>query len=220
MFDSRIHKHLPQWVEKSLEKGENVLARSNQGTILLYREAGLEFVVKTAMGSGAVRRARQATLNREVEAYRRLQGLGGVPKCYGMVADRYLVLEYVHGTPYREAEWVDREAWFAQLLTVIRGFHERGVSHGDLKSKSNLIVTADQKPCVIDFGTTVMHKTGIHPVNNLIFEYLKRLDLNAWVKHKYQGRYEDASEEDRALLNYSRVEAILRRYRMWRDGLL
>ena len=219
MFDSRVPKHLPPWVESSLEKGENILARSNQGTILLFREAGMEFVVKTAMGSGAVRRARQATLTREVGAYRRLQGLAGVPKCFGMVADRYLVLEYIHGTPYREAEWVDRDAWFAQLLCVIRGFHERGVSHGDLKSKSNLIVTVDEKPCVIDFGTTVMHKQGFHPVNNLIFEYLKRLDLNAWVKHKYHGRYEDASEEDRALLNYSKVESMLRRYRIWRDGL-
>jgi predicted Ser/Thr protein kinase len=220
LSDSQVPGHLPQWAERSLERGENILARSNQGTILLFREAGLEFVVKTAMGSGAVRRARQATLVRELAAYRRMSGLAGVARCYGMVADRYLVLEYVRGTPYREAEWADRDAWFGQLLAVIRGFHRRGVAHGDLKSKSNLLVTRDQHPCVLDFGTTVMHKDGVHPVNNLMFDYLKRLDLNAWVKHKYHGRYEDASEEDRALLNYSRVEALLRRYRMWRDGLL
>ncbi len=218
MFDSRIPKHLPEWVETSLARGENILARSNQGTILLYREDGPELAVKTAMGSGAVRRARQATLLRELEAYRRLEGLAGVPNCYGMVADRYLVLEYVRGTPYREAQWADRDAWFASLLEVIRGFHERGVAHGDLKSKSNLMVTDDERPCVLDFGTTVMHKDGLHPFNNLVFGYLKRLDLNAWVKHKYHGRYEDASEEDRALLDYSKVEWLLRRYRMWRDG--
>jgi tRNA A-37 threonylcarbamoyl transferase component Bud32 len=219
MFDSRIPKHLPSWVENSLARDENILARSNQGTILLFRDSGMEFVVKTAMGSGAVRRARQATLTREETAYRRLVGLEGVPRCFGMVADRYLVLEYIRGTPYRDAEWDDRKAWFEQLLAVIRGFHERGVSHGDLKSKSNLMVTSDQKPCVIDFGTTVMHRQGIHPVNNQMFRYLRRLDLNAWVKHKYHGRYEDASSEDRELLNYSKVESILRRYRMWRDGL-
>lgn len=219
MFDSRIPKNLADWVEHSLEQGENILARSNQGTVLLFREDDREFVVKTAMGSGAVRRARQTTLAREAEAYERLQGLQGVPKCYGMVADRYLVLEHVHGTPYREAVWNDRDAWFTRLLKVIRGFHERGVAHGDLKSKSNLLVTTRELPCVIDFGTTVMRKPGFRPINNLMFEYLRQLDLNAWVKHKYQGRYEDASEQDRELLNYSKAEALLRRYRRWRDGL-
>nr|NIP17839.1 hypothetical protein [Xanthomonadales bacterium]NIX12629.1 hypothetical protein [Xanthomonadales bacterium] len=188
-------------------------------TVLLFSEGGVEYVVKTAMGSGAVRRARQATLEREARAYERMKGLSGVPKCSGMVAGRYLVLERIHGIPYRDATWEDRETWFAQLLDIIRGFHARGVAHGDLKSKSNLMVTRRGEPCVIDFGTTVMHRDGFHPINNQMFAYLKQLDLNAWVKHKYHGRYEDASEEDHALLDYSRAEALLRRYRRWRDGV-
>ena len=218
MFDFRVPKFMPQWVENSLGRGEHILARSNQGIILLFQEAGMEFVIKTAMGNGAVRRARQATLVRECKAYKRLQGMRGIPRCYGMVADRYLVLEYVHGKAYRDAQWQDRDAWFGQLLAIIRAFHNRGVAHGDLKSKSNLIVTRDQQPCVIDFGTTMMYKEGIHLINNAMFEYLKRLDLNAWVKHKYHGRYEDASEQDKVLLDYSRFESLLRKYRRWKQG--
>jgi predicted Ser/Thr protein kinase len=216
MFDFRVPKYIPQWADACLESGENILATSNQGTILLFREAGMEFVVKAAMGKGATRRARQATLDRECEAYSRLKGVEGIPKCYGMVADRFLVLEYVHGKPYREAEIVDRESWFDQLLVILKNIHARGVSHGDLKSKSNLIATDRGKPCVIDFGTTVMEKEGFHPINNRMFEYLKQLDLNAWVKHKYHGRYEDASEEDKKLLDYSISESLLRKYRKWR----
>ena len=49
-----------------------------------------------------------------------------------------------------------------------------------------------------------------------MFEYLKRLDINAWVKHKYHGRYEDVSEEDARLLDYSAFENLLRRYRQWK----
>ena len=30
----------------------------------------------------------------------------------------------------------------------------------------------------------------------------RRMDRNAWVKHKYRGFYRDASDEDRALLDY------------------
>jgi len=121
------------------------------------------------------------------------------------------VLDYVAGTPYREAAWTDRAHWFDELLAVLREIHARGVSHGDLKSKSNLLVTADQKPCVIDFGTAFVHKPGFHPLNNRLFEHGRRMDLNAYVKHKYHGRYEDIAGADLELLDYSRIEYWVRR---------
>ncbi|MGA9573002.1 MAG: RIO1 family regulatory kinase/ATPase [Lysobacterales bacterium] len=204
---------LERWIESSLASGSNILATSNQGIVLLYEGETRKLVIKSAMGRGPVRRARQATLEREYAAYRRLSGVEGVPACYGLLAGRYLVMEFIDGTPYRHATWQDRDEWFAQLLVVIRAFHSRGVSHGDLKSKTNMIVGVDEKPYIIDFGTTFMRKDGFHPVNNHLFEYGKRLDINAWVKHKYHGRYKNASEEDRQLLNYSKLEWVVRKLR-------
>ncbi len=204
---------LQQWIESSLASRSNILAISNQGTVLLFEGDGLKLVIKSAMGRGPIRKARQATLEREYAAYLRLQGIVGVPACYGLLAQRYLLTEFIDGTAYREAKWQDRDRWFAELLMVIRAFHARGVSHGDLKSKSNMIVGRDQMPYVIDFGTMFLHKDGFHPVNNHLFEYGKRLDINAWVKHKYHGRYRNASEEDRKLLNYSKLEYVVRKLR-------
>jgi len=201
-----------EWIERSLAQGENILAVSNQGTILHYQNDGLDLIVKTAMGRGLVRKARARTLIREHQAYLRMDGLAGVPQCYGMIDGHYLVIEFIHGVPYREATWVNRDRWFKEFLAVLRSIHQRGVSHGDLKSKSNIMVTADEKPCVIDFGTAFVIKPGFHPVNNWFFEHGKRMDINAWVKHKYHGRYSDASEEDRALLNYGRIEYIARKF--------
>jgi len=201
------------WIESSLASGANLLATDNQGIVLLFEGDGRKLVIKSAMGRGALRKARQATLEREYAAYRRLAGVEGVPACHGLLEGRYLVLEFIEGTAYRHAVWQDRDRWFAELLEVIRAFHARGVSHGDLKSKTNLIVGADQKPYIIDFGTTFLHKEGFHPVNNYLFEYGKRLDINAWVKHKYHGRYKDASPEDRALLDYSKLEYVVRKLR-------
>ena len=60
------------WIEQSLEQHENVLAVSNQGTILHYQEDGLDLIIKTAMGRGLIRLIRQRTLLREYEAYRRM----------------------------------------------------------------------------------------------------------------------------------------------------
>ena len=202
-----------QWIEHSLERGDNILAVSNQGTALHYRADGLDWVVKTAMGGGLLRKARERTLQREYRAYRRMQGLPGVPRCHGMVADRYLVLDFIRGTPYREACFEDRDRWFREFLEVIRGFHDRGVSHGDLKSKGNILVTEDQEPCVIDFGTAFVKEPGFHPLNNGLFEHGRRMDINAWVKHKYHGRYEDIEGEDLELLDYSFIEYWVRRLR-------
>ena len=201
-----------QWIERSLEQRENILAVSNQGTVLRYRAEGFDLVVKAAMGPGLLRAARQKTLLREYEAYRRLDGLQGVPACHGLAAGRYLVLDFVQGAPYREAAWTDRAAWFDAFLALLRAIHERGVSHGDLKSKSNILVTAEETPCVIDFGTAFLRKPGFHPINNRMFEYARRLDINAWVKHKYHGRYEDISEQDLRLLDYSRLEYLARKF--------
>jgi predicted Ser/Thr protein kinase len=204
---------LQQWIESSLASGSNILATSNQGIVLLFEGDGLKLIIKSAMGRGPVRRARQATLEREHAAYRRLNGVVGVPACYGFLARRYLLMEFIDGTAYREATWQDRDSWFTGLLDVINAFHSRGVSHGDLKSKSNMIVGVDLKPYIIDFGTTFLYKDGYHPINNRLFEYGKRLDINAWVKHKYHGRYRDASEEDRELLRYSKLEYVVRKLR-------
>jgi predicted Ser/Thr protein kinase len=210
---SAIPDDMQQWIESSLASGSNILETSNQGVVLLFEGDGLKLVIKSAMGRGPIRRARQATLEREYAAYQRLEGVAGVPACFGLLAERYLLMEYIDGTAYRHATWQDRDSWFSELLLVIQAFHARGVSHGDLKSKTNMIVGRDQKPYVIDFGTTFLHKEGFHPINNHLFEYGKRLDINAWVKHKYHGRYKNASEQDRQLLNYSKLEYVVRKIR-------
>ena len=210
---TEIPDDLESWIKSSLASGSNILEKSNQGIVLLFEGDGLKLVIKSAMGRGPVRKARQATLEREYAAYQRLDGVEGVPVCYGLLSQRYLLMEFIDGTAYRHASWQDRDRWFAELLLVIQAFHTRGVSHGDLKSKTNMIVGHDQKPYIIDFGTTFLYKDGFHPLNNHLFEYGKRLDINAWVKHKYHGRYKNASEEDRQLLNYSKLEYVVRKLR-------
>jgi serine/threonine protein kinase len=210
MSNDALPPGLAAWADESLASGRHILATSNQGTVLLFDEGDQAFVLKAAMGRGTVLRARRATLEREHAAYRRLEGLKGIPRCYGMLADRYLVLEYIRGTPFRDAQISDREAWFAELLEIIRSCHARGVAHGDLKNKSNLMSDAQGRPCLIDFGATALFREGFHPINHRFFRFLCQLDLNAWVKHKCQGRFEELSAEDLAVFKDSRIERVLR----------
>ena len=214
--DSSTSTHWPDgfadWVRTSLEQGRHVLATSNQGTVLRYHDADRDWVVKAAMGAAPIRKLRQNTLNREFRAYERLRGVDGVPACHGMLEGRFLVLDYVRGVPFREATWQDRDGWFACLLDVIRNIHARGVAHGDLKTKGNLMVTEDERPCIIDFGTSFVERDGFHPISARLYQHFRRMDLNAWVKHKYHGRYGDASPEDAEILDYSSIEKFWRRY--------
>jgi len=202
---------LRHWIRQSLEKQRNILATSNQGTILLYQADGRNIIIKTAMGRGPMLWIRQKTLRREYEAYCQLQGVLGIPACLGFLDQRYLLLEQVRGRPYRDSEIKDRERFFDQLLGILQAIHARKVAHGDLKSKGNLLVTDQQQPCVVDFGTSFRQKSAFHPINNWFFRTAKRLDLNAWVKHKYEGHYSNASAADAELLHYNWLETLVRR---------
>jgi predicted Ser/Thr protein kinase len=209
--------HLPpddqlrEWITASLAGTQHILATSNQGTILLYQQDGQRFIIKTAMGRGPLLWLRRKTLRREYKAYRQLQGVAGIPACLGFPDRKYLLLEFVAGQPYRDAVIVDRERYFAKLLETLREIHARDVAHGDLKSKGNLLVTDEGLPCVIDFGTAFRRKSSIHFINNWFFRTARRLDLNAWVKHKYQGHYSNASAEDARLLDYGWLEVLVRK---------
>jgi predicted Ser/Thr protein kinase len=203
--------HLRNWIRHSLSQRLNILATSNQGTILLYSEGAQPFIVKTAMGRGPLLWIRRKTLRREYQIYCKLEGLTGIPACYGFLDQRYLLLEWISGRPYRDAVIDDREQFFACLLEILNSMHQREVAHGDLKSKGNLLVTDQQSPCVIDFGTAFHQKSTMHFINNWFFRTAKRLDLNAWVKHKYLGRYGDASVEDARLLHYNWLEILVRK---------
>jgi len=44
-----------KWIERSLKRRENILAISNQGTLLEFRGEGQHLVVKAAMGSRLLR---------------------------------------------------------------------------------------------------------------------------------------------------------------------
>ena len=192
-------------VRKAVASYVNAFNSADAKAVAAHWTQSGEFVTpagKTLKGRDAIQK--------EFEAYQRLEGLPGVPACHGMVDGRFLVIEYIRGTPYREADWSDRGLWFEKFLKLLISIHERGVSHGDLKSKSNIMVTEDEQPCVIDFGTAFVSRPGFHPLNNWLFRHARQMDINAWVKHKYHGRYEDASEEDLERLNYSFIEYIAR----------
>ena len=183
-----------------------ILARSNQGMVHRLRAGHRQLAVKAACGQGPLLAINRHALRREHRAYQRLVGVAGIPQCHGLIENRWLVLDFVEGDAFRNAR--PGPEFFDRLLKNIRAMHERGVAHGDLKRKSNLMVDTSGHPVLLDFGAATILRPGWHPINRRLFDFMRQTDLNAWVKLKYGG-YSDVSEADSALLRRSWLERVL-----------
>lgn len=166
-----------------------------------------ELVIKAPAGRGLRRWISQKSLQREFAAYCRLGQMAGIATCHGLAGGHHLILDAVEGQRLSEVSERPSEAFYASLLTVIQTLHARGVAHGDLKRKDNILITPEGQPVIIDFGTAVLRPHGWHPLKRRLFAFLRQTDLNAWIKLKYGG-YTGLSEADQTLLHRSAVERL------------
>jgi len=199
---------LKQWIEESIATGSNILAAGYQGKILHYEGTNGDLLIKAPHGRGLARYLHQHTLRHEYEVYKQLGDFDGAPKCYGLIDDQYLVLEYVGGRTIRKKRPLDEEEFHTKLFDLIKKMHARSVAHMDLKRKDNLLVTIDENPCIIDFGAAVIKKKGFHPFNQYHYQVAKQFDYNAWIKHKYHDCLDDISMFDRKYYKFTWIEAL------------
>jgi serine/threonine protein kinase len=200
---------LKQWIEESIKTETNTLAAGYQGKTLLFDDGKNKYAIKIPHGKGLVRYFHTHMLRHEHEAYKRLgNDFPGIPACYGLVDNKYLVLEYIAGRTIRMKRPLDEPEYMDMLLEIINNMHSHGVAHMDLKRKDNLLVTSNERPCLLDFGASVIEKHGFHPINHFKYRLAKQFDYNAWIKHKYHDRLDDISDEDRPLYKVTWTESI------------
>jgi hypothetical protein len=205
---ARTTDDLLGWIEGELAGGRSEVIRSHQGTLHLLRHAEPPLIVKVPGGRGPVRWLRTAMLRREHRAYRRLDGVAGIPRCLGLVRGPGLVLTFHEGVQRRLAEIDDLHAFYAELLEIVRAMHARGVVHGDLARRNNVLVLESRHPLVLDFGMAFLRQPGFRPLNRRLFEFGVQIDINHWVKMKYNRQLNDASPEDLTLYRRTFPERI------------
>ena len=190
-----------------------------QASIRIYKGPAGDFAIKEPSGWGLLRTLSQSSIRREADVYRRLKGIPGIPRCYGCLDDRYLVLEHIQGDTLDALEvgLTNRETFYARLLETLRMMHEAGVAHGDLKRKRNILVGPGEQPFVIDFGIAVVANDR----RGLLFDIARQVDRNAWIKHKYRGRIKEIAAEDAPLYKPMRSERLMRMLRpAWQAATL
>jgi RIO-like serine/threonine protein kinase len=176
------------WIRETSDADDSCLARGHQARLHLFRGACGTFVIKVPEGKGLGLVFRRWMVRNEYRAYQRLAGLEGIARCYGLLEDRYLVLEYIDADSLATHKLSDPETFFARTLALIECFHARGVTHGDLRRRSNVLVAEGERPVIIDFGVAVLSKERSSWLRRHAFELMKRDDRHSWVKLRYKRR--------------------------------
>jgi predicted Ser/Thr protein kinase len=212
---AEVLENFSAWLQHSDAHG-TPLGRGYQAATVLYRSPAGNFVVKTARGPWPWRALGESAIRREHAIYRRIAGVPGIPKCLGLIDGRRLVLEYVDGHTFRrgEAGIRDRNAFFVRLLETLRTIHARGVAHGDLKRKDNLLVGPDDRPYLVDFGVASVETGAATSLRNAMFRWMRQYDYNAWVKLKYRAQLDALPPDDAAIYRPTAMERIARAIRV------
>jgi predicted Ser/Thr protein kinase len=199
-----------EWIKTRVQNRSDIFNRGYQGHTYLYQGKGRRCIIKAPAGWGLAWLLRLRMLRNEYKIYNQLSGLKGVPFCYGLIQKRYLVLEFIDGIPLRSAQIENSQYFYDTLLELIKGMHQLGVAHTDLKKKDNILVVNGLTPYVIDFGVAIMRKPGFAPINHYLYNLAQKFDFNAWAKLKYDRKLENISEIDQPYYNRTVVEKLSR----------
>ena len=194
--------------------------QGHQGIAFKVLVDGQSFLIKRTNKIGVfTRRVSEHFIQHEYKIYQRLEGIAGIPKCYGLSDDGSLILEYIDGDSYREKEYTleNRDQFFVDLLALILSIHEVGVSHGDLKRKDNILIGEKNQPYLIDFGAAMSLNSKNQFIKRWLYNFSKQTDLNAWIKHKYFRQYDGITKDDLAYYSSSKLDKLIRLTRkLWR----
>jgi predicted Ser/Thr protein kinase len=127
-------------------------------TVSVVDHDGRPAVLKDYRGKNLLTRGLLAPrlVKGEFDILRRLEGIPGIPRAFAIVEKRALLLEYVEGATlgkFKAGELPD--STFDLLRDTVRAMHERGVVHLDLRQKKNILIDAQKRPWLIDFGAAM-----------------------------------------------------------------
>jgi serine/threonine protein kinase len=153
---------------------------------------------------------------RESKAYRRLRGLKGVPKFYGVIKGPALVLETVPAESVEGLEKVRKlpAEFFKTLRNLVDNFHERGLAHCDLKRAPNILLGKDLQPYIVDWSASItLPEFRFFPFN-LIYRRFVLDDLNAVTKLQLRHCPESLDQaEQKRYFQRSHMERLIRKIR-------
>ena len=121
-------------------------------------------------------------IQNEWRVYSRLIGIEGIPDAVERIDRFAFAIEYIPGSPIPRGEDLP-SSFFADLASVLREVHSRGVVHLDLRHKGNILISEKGKPFIIDFNSSLAFwEKGLF--RRLLFPALRWVDYGGFLKLK------------------------------------
>lgn len=132
----------------------------------------------------------------ETRILKGLLGLDGVPQLLATVDRFAFVISYfearmLYKVPVKELP----PRIFDRVLDLVDAMHARGVVHLDLRQRKNTLLTADNRPALIDFASA-MHFSK----DGRVFRFMKNVDRSAILKLKNRVLPEEMTEGEKEQL--------------------
>jgi len=134
-------------------------------------------------------------IGREIKVLRWLDGARGIPKYLGRI-DRYaFAMQFIEGKPIANFHKGELgQDTFDKIQAAIDAMHERGVAHGDIKRRSNLIMDKQGEIWIIDFAASII---GRNPLTKKLMVMLSEVDNKSVPRLKKFVAPELMTEEDK-----------------------
>ncbi len=180
--------------------------------VYLYRKNGRTWVVKDFLPCGLLVRKTwgRFLIKREYRALSRLRGIEGIPE------EPFLMDENALCYLYRPGERLLKTPpcrisgdFFFRLEDLVRRMHERNMVHLDLRNRSNIIITDQGLPALLDFQSCL----NLDWIPRGFHQLLKDIDLSGVYKI-WQRKKPDTMDYKRKAM----LAAMNKRKALWLFG--
>ena len=138
----------------------------------------------------------------EQDIYMALAGIDGVPRWAGRLSDTAYAIEYIDARPLDHVERPPA-GFFDRLRVIFDAIHARGVAYGDANKRSNILVTDDGRPFLIDYQISIRRRDGwpwpLRPILAAAVAYLQAKDIYHLYKHKRRLAADELRPEEEEL---------------------
>jgi predicted Ser/Thr protein kinase len=122
---------------------------------------------------------------REVRALKKLDNVTGVPRLYHVYGRHAFLIQSIRCKPASQIpKGVLGNDFFERMIKVLDDIHEKGVTHCDLRSAGNTLVTEDQQPWLVDFVASIHQSSKWNIPGRWIFDQFVDADEGAILKLK------------------------------------
>ena len=120
---------------------------------------------------------------REVKALRALDSVAEVPSLIRKISIHAFLMEYVPGKRIRfMRDKINFKVFIENTEALVKKLHHQGVVHGDLRNATNILVTDENQPVLVDFVSAVHRGHALNPFSWALYNMCLIIDRGAMYK--------------------------------------